>query len=193
MVTLRGPYLLAINDPLIAVKNSGGLQACKVAAAVWFAEPLAPAHLAAQNLWQELFLLLFSSPLQQRWTNKCVAEEVCTHRSLCICELFCKHNTLQCVQTFAAVFLWPCCTNPTTGEQLARPFEVELLALVVRHFEAFVKPALWQVLSEPGFYFNTKRFCFRGVSQHLPILPASDLLRPCRETSSLCIVHSAVT
>ena len=192
-MALCGPHLLTIDDPLISVKYCGGLQACKVATTVWFAESLTPTHLAAQNLWQELFLLLFRSPLQQCWTNESVAKEVCAHWSLRVCELFCKHNTLQCAQTFAAVFRWPRCTNPTASEQLAWPFKVELLALFVGHFKTFVKPTLRQVLFEPGFYFNSECFGFRGVGQHLPILPVRHLLRPCRETSSLCCVHPAVT
>ena len=193
VVTLCGPHLLTVDNPLISVEYRGGLQACKVATTVWFAESLAPTHLAAQNLWQELFLLFFSSPLQQRWTNKRVAKEVCAHRSLRVCEFFCKHHTLQRAQTFAAVFRWPRCTDPTASKQLARPFKVELLTLFVGHFKTFVEPALWQVLGEPGFYFNAECFGFWGVSQHLPILPVSDLWRPCRETTTLCCVHHAVT
>ena len=53
----------------------------------------------------------------------------------------------------------------------------------MRHFKAFVKPALWQVLGKPGLYFNTERFGFRGVSQHVSILPATGTESPCRERS----------
>jgi hypothetical protein len=51
---LRGPHLLAVDHPLVAVEHGGGLEAGEVGAAVGLAEALAPPHLAPQDLGQEL-------------------------------------------------------------------------------------------------------------------------------------------
>ena len=178
MVTLRSPYLLTVDYPLVAVEHCRGFEAGQVASAIWFAEALTPAHLSAKNLWKKLFLLLFGSPLQQRWANQSVAEEVGAHWCFCVCKLFCKHHTLQCVQAFAAVFLRPRCANPAAFEQFVRPLCIELLAFISGEFKTFVEPALRQIGDKPRFHFFTEGFCLGCVSQHASILPRGARFSP---------------
>jgi hypothetical protein len=63
---LRGPDLLAVDDPLVAVEHRARLQTGEVGAAVGLAETLAPSGLAAQDLGEELLLLLLGAPLEDR-------------------------------------------------------------------------------------------------------------------------------
>ena len=128
IVTAGRPHFLSVDDPFVAIEHCGGLQTCKVATAVGLTEALTPTHLAGENLRQELLLLFFGSPLQQRRTHQRVAEEVGTHRCACPCELLVQHHTLQRGEPLAAVLLGPRCTNPTALVQLVGPFVVELLA-----------------------------------------------------------------
>ncbi len=178
VVALGCPHLLTVDYPLVAIEHRSGFEAGQVASAIWLAEALTPAHLAAEDLWKKLFLLLFSSPLQQRWADKCVAEEVGAHWCLCVCKLFCQYNTLQCVEAFAAVFLWPRCTNPAAFKQFVWPLCVELLALVSRELKTFVKPALRQIGDKPRFHFFTEGFGLWCVSQHASILPRGARFSP---------------
>ena len=178
VVSLRCPHLLAVDHPLVTVEHCSGFEACQVAATVWFAEALAPAHFSAQDLWKKFFLLFFCAPLQQRWPHQGVTEEVGAHRCFCICKLFCQYNALQRIEPLAAVFRWPRCTNPTAFKQLAWPFGIELLTLVSREFETVVKPALRQIGNKPRFHFFAEGFSLGCVGQHLPILPRSTRISP---------------
>ena len=178
VVSLRSPHLLTVDYPLVTVEHCGGFEAGQVASAIWLAESLTPAHLAAENLWKKLFLLLFSSPLQQRWADKCVAEEVGAHRCFCVCKLFCQHDTLQCVEAFAAVFLWPRCADPAAFKQFAWPLCVELFALISGEFKTFVEPALRQIGDKPRFHFFTEGFGLGCVCQHPSILPRGARFSP---------------
>ena len=58
VVAAGSPHFLAVDDPLVAIQNGGGLETGQVAAAVGLAEALAPAHLARKNLRQKFVLLL---------------------------------------------------------------------------------------------------------------------------------------
>src|SRR5271165_6059538 len=60
-VSAGGPYLLPIDDPLIAMKLGARHRAGHVGAAARFAEQLAPYVLAGQNTQQELLLLQISA------------------------------------------------------------------------------------------------------------------------------------
>jgi hypothetical protein len=54
----RGPDLLAVDDPLVAVALGAGAQRREVAAGTGFAEQLAPQMVAAQHRAEETLLLL---------------------------------------------------------------------------------------------------------------------------------------
>ncbi len=150
VVATGGPHLLAVDDPLVAVEHRRRLQAGQVGAGVGLAEALAPAHLAAQDLGQELPLLLLGPPLQQRRPDERVAEEVGPHRRLGPGELLGDHDALHRRQPLAAVLLGPGGADPTAAVELRRPLLVERRPLLGRHLEALVEPAGGQVLLEPG-------------------------------------------
>ena len=171
VVALCGPNFLTIDDPFIAVKNCCGFQTCQVASAVWLTEALTPARLTAKNFWQELLFLFFCSPLQNSWPHQCVAKEVGAHWSLCVGELFRKHNTFHHAQTATAVLHWPRSADPSTAVQLCWPRLVEGFALVGAHFKTSVEPPRREILFQPGTDFSTKFFSSCGVSQfHPPII-----------------------
>ena len=171
VVALCGPNFLAVNDPFVTVEYGSGFQTCQVAPAVWLTETLAPARLTAKNFWQELLFLFFCSPLQNSWPHQCVAKEVGAHWSLCVGELFRKHNTFHDAQTTAAVFHWPRSADPSTAVQLCWPRLVKGFALVGAHFKACVEPSGGEILFQPSADFSTKFFSCGGVSQfHSPII-----------------------
>ena len=145
VVAASGPHLLAVDHPLVTIEHGARLQAGEVAAAIGLTETLTPAHLAREDLRQELFLLFFGAPLQQRRADERVAEEVAAHRRTSTREFFGEHDTFKSGEPFAAVLLRPSCTDPTSGEQLARPLVIESLALVIRHLETLVEPTFRQV------------------------------------------------
>jgi hypothetical protein len=73
---LRGPDLLAVDHPLVAVELGLRLERGEVGAGVGLAEALAPRHLAREDLGQELLLDLLAAPLEDRGADEGVAEEV---------------------------------------------------------------------------------------------------------------------
>ena len=164
-MTLSGPNFLTVDNPFVAVENRAGLQTREVATTVRLAEALTPAHLSAQNFWQELFLLFLGAPLQNSWANQSVAEEISSHGCSRIRELLRENDTLHRGQTFAAIFLWPGGADPTALEQFLGPFVIELLALFGAHFEVRVKPALWQVLLQPCTDLRAKSFVLGGICE----------------------------
>ena len=84
---LGGPDLLAVDDPLVAVEHGLGLEAGQVGAGVGLGEALAPGDLPAEDLGDELLLLLLGPPLQDRGADEGVAEEVGPHRGAGAVEL----------------------------------------------------------------------------------------------------------
>ena len=178
VVSTSGPHFLTINDPLITVENSRRLERCQVGTRVGFAESLTPTRGAIHDVGQELFLLFFGAPLQQRRSNQSVAKEVSPQRRLHGCKLFGQHNTLHRGQTFAAVLLGPGCTDPTASEQLRRPFFNKLLASFARQFKSGGSPTCRQIGDQPFTDFSTESFGVGGVIQfHLDIL-SQVLARP---------------
>ena len=165
MVTLCGPHLLAVDDPLVTIENCRCLQACKVRTRVGLRETLAPAHRAIENLWKEFLLLLFGSPLQKCGAHKSVSKEVCTHWCFRVSEFFRQHNALHCGQTFAAVFLWPCGANPAAFKKFRWPFIVELFTLIVGHIEIIIEPTFRQVLFQPSADLRAELFVFGGIGE----------------------------
>ena len=171
VMALRGPHLLAVDDPLVAVEHRGGLQAGEVGTRVRLGEPLAPARRAAEDARQELLLLLLAAPLQQRRTDERVAEEVAAHRRLGVGELLGEHDALHRGEALAAVLGRPGGADPAALEQLLRPLVVELLALGVGHLEALVEPPVRQVLHQPGLDLGAEFLGFGRVAQiHAPIV-----------------------
>ena len=116
VVSTSGPYFLTIDDPLVSIENRCRLQRCQVGSRVGFAESLTPTRGAVHDVGQELFLLFFGAPLQQRRSNQSVTEEVSPQWRLHGCEFFRQHNALHGGQTLAAVLLGPGCADPATSE-----------------------------------------------------------------------------
>jgi len=167
---LRRPHLLTVDHPLVAVEDRRRLQARQVGAGVGLAEPLAPAHLATQDLGKELALLLLAPPLQDRRADERVAEEVGPHRGLDPGELLGEHDALHRAQPLAAVLLRPGRTDPAALVELLRPLLVELRPLIrsqVGCLAGFgrLDPAIGQVLGEPPADLGAERLGVGVVGQ----------------------------
>ena len=141
VVTLGRPHLLAVDDPLIAVEHGRRLDRREVGAGIRLREPLAPPRLSLQDAREELLLLLFAPPLQERRSDERVTEEVAAHRRLGAGELFGERDALHRGEALAAVLRGPGGADPAALEQLLRPVGVEPLAFVVGQLEAVVEPA----------------------------------------------------
>ena len=165
VVTAGRPHLLAVDHPLVAVEHRRRLQAGEVGSRVGLAEALAPAHLAAEDLRQEVLLLLLGPPLQDRRPDERVAEEVGAHRRLGPGELLGEHDALHRRQALAAVLLGPRGADPPAAVQLLRPLGVEPRPLLVGHLEALVEPAGRQVVLQPGPDLLAERLGLGGVGQ----------------------------
>ncbi|CAB4803101.1 unannotated protein [freshwater metagenome] len=64
------PYLLAVDDPLVAVANGLGGEASKVASGTWLAEQLTPALFAGEHRAQEAGALFVGAVGDDGWTGK---------------------------------------------------------------------------------------------------------------------------
>src|SRR4029079_11277035 len=125
----------------------------------------------AQDLGQELALLLLGPPLQERRSDEGVAEEVGAHRGLGPSELLGDDDALHRGQALAAVLLGPRGADPATAVELARPLLVERRPLRRRHLEAVVEPAGGQVLLRPPAPLLAVLLGFDGIAQvHGPYL-----------------------
>ena len=82
VMSLSGPHLLAVDDPLVAVEDGRGLQRCEIAARVRLRESLAPPGLTLQDPREEFLLLFLGAPLQDGRPDERVTEEVTAHRRL---------------------------------------------------------------------------------------------------------------
>ena len=149
VLRLRGPDLLAVDHPLVAVEVGTCLQPGEVGTGIGFAEALAPRDLSGQDLREELLLLLLAPPLQDRRTDERVAEEVSPQGRARTSELLVEHDVLHGRQALAAVLLGPGSADPAAVEELLRPLLLELATLLGRHREVVVEPAVGQVLLEP--------------------------------------------
>ena len=65
-VRVRGPYLLAVDDEVVAVALGAGLQRCEVRSGVRLGITLAPADQASRDFRQMLLLLRIGAVFQQR-------------------------------------------------------------------------------------------------------------------------------
>ena len=100
---LGGPDLLAVDDPLVAVQLGLGLEPGEVGAGIGLGEALAPGDLPAEDLGDELLLLLLGPPLQDRGADEGVAEEVGPHRGAGAVELLGQDDGVHRGQAPAAV------------------------------------------------------------------------------------------
>ena len=165
--TLGGPNLLAVDNPLVAVKHSLCAEVGEIGTGIGLTEALTPSDGARKNLGKEFLLLLFGTPLENGWADKRVAEEVGAHRCAGICEFFCHHNGLHGGETLAAVLGGPRGADPTAAIELGRPFLEEQRALIGTHFESGFEPTLRQVLFKPPANFAAVGLgVFRIVQVH---------------------------
>ena len=173
---LGGPDLLAVDDPLVSVELGPRLERGQVGAGIRLAETLAPGDLPLEDPRDELLLLLLGAPLQQRWPDERVAEEVGAQRRPCTRELLVEDYLLQEREAFASVLRRPAGADPAAAEELRRPLLVELLALLRRHGEVGITPRLGQVLRQPSLDHDAEFLRLRRVRQvhRRHAIPASE-------------------
>ena len=162
---LGRPDLLAVDHPLLAVEHRRGLERGEVRARVRLAEALAPADLPREDLRQEVLLLLFRTPLEQRRADERVAEEVGPERRPHPGELLGQHDVLHGGQALAAVLLRPRRADPAALVELLRPALVEGDPLLAAQLEARLGPALGQVLVQPAPDLLPEGLGFRRVGE----------------------------
>ena len=159
----RGPHLLAVDDPLVAVDDGRGLERREIGTRIGFAEPLTPRDLTLQDLRKEVLLLILGSPLQNGGTDERVTEEVSTQRSAGTVELLVGDHVLHHRKALAAILLRPRSADPSAAAELLGPGGVEVATLLGSQVEAGFEPARRQVLLEPDPHFATKCFSIGRV------------------------------
>ena len=148
---LRGPYLLSVDHPFVAVQLGPRLEAGQVRPGVGLAEALAPGDLAFEDARDELLLLLLGAPLQEGR-----ARRACRRRSRARSGAPARANSSLSTTCSSRVRPLP----PYSAGQLAQ-IHPPAKSLAVhsslkavrssrRHGEAGLTPALGQVLLQPS-------------------------------------------
>ena len=114
-VARRGPDLLAVDDPLVAVELGLAAEVGQVAAGVGLGVALTPHVGAVEDAGDVVRLLLVGAPVQDRVADHADAEAVvpARRRHASLGELFVEHDVFEMGQSAAAVF-----GRPVRGEQL---------------------------------------------------------------------------
>ena len=124
----RRPDLLTVDDPLVAVEHRTGGRRTEIGARVRFREPLAPAVLAREDARQEVPLLCFGAPSQERVASHLETERVAGdprgHTGLG--ELLGEDHLLELGKPAAAVLRRPCKAEHSVLVEGAAPVLREL-------------------------------------------------------------------
>src|SRR5262249_20695015 len=108
----RGPYLLPVDHPLVALALGPGLHVRQLGAGVRLGEPLAPELLALDDRRQEAALLLRRAERHHRGSEQGLADVSEPPRAASARVLFVEDDLLHQRQAAAPVFLGPADAGP---------------------------------------------------------------------------------
>ena len=134
----RGPHLLAVDDPLVAVEVGLGLHVGQVGAGVGLGVALAPAARRREDAGQEAVLLLVGAEGDEGRPEQALAHEADPAGRLGPGVLLVPDDLLGDGQAVAAVLLGPADADPALAAEELLPLEaaLEVLVLLARPAEA---------------------------------------------------------
>ena len=127
----RGPHLLAVDDPLVAVLDRARLERRQVGAGLGLGEALAPDLVGGEDRVEVALLLLVGAPDHDRGTRQQQAEHVRRERRAGAAELLEEDRRLGHRRAAAAVLLGPVDAGPAAVGELALPVAQEAVANAV--------------------------------------------------------------
>ena len=156
-----GPYLLTVDDVVVAVQAGLGLQTGKIGTGVRFGKTLAPDFFSAQNFGDESLLLRLRPVGDDRGADQPEAESVGHLRRLRSRHLFPENGLLHQRRAAAPILLWPRDGGPAALMELPLPGP-QVGESFVQRFLAPLGPVFGNVCVKPRAQFVAE-LLFLGI------------------------------
>ena len=127
----RGPYLLPVDDEMIAVVDGTGAQAREIAAGIGLGKTLAPQFVGVQDPRQVALLLLLGAPMNEARAQQVQAARARQDRRAGADIFLVEDDLLHEIGAAPAIFLGPGDPDPTRGVHRLLPLNALFQCLAV--------------------------------------------------------------